>query len=549
MDILDDANAKQIDLNRSQALIQLINANVCFCVWPRAGGKTTGGIGPRVLNLSEKMPRSQCLLVADSFERISKVLWPAIENFLSEELGMVPDVDFVVHKKPPEQFIKPYFIPAKYDHVISFSSGFCLCEVSLEVSGSGNGYNAQAVIGDEIKYWDEKKFKSEVRPAIRGGKKLWGNIPEFQSMWFFTDKFPSKGADLTWVLNKKAEVNHEAVNIIYTLQLESLRLQQVVKAIDDEITQKTLEEKYEECAVLEKQKTSNKKKIDDYEERMRKRRMDLIYYSDALPYENIEQLGEKYFRDLRRDLTKYEYDIAIENKDPDKAMKPFYPDLNDEHYYESKVDCNPNVPLIIALDYQYMISPVVVAQYDQLPDSAYKTLNFIRSLHTLYPHGIADAIKLFCETFEHYPSRHVMYVFDSTAIGRSPHGKTFMDLVHDNLILHGWTYTDIFTGDTPDHDDKYQRFKYWFAVKTEQAIRINKIYNADMITALEKTSAKTVNGKNQKDKSSEKENSPVPAQHATHYSDTWDQIVWAGNEMQMIPLSDFTGMDIRIGSK
>jgi hypothetical protein len=228
-EIGNNPNIKETDLVRSQALVHLINAHVCYCVWPRAAGKTSGGIGPRVLHLSEVMPRSQILLVADTFERIEKALWPGIEAFLNQELGLVDGVDYVSHKKPPEYWTKPYFIPAKYDHVISFATGFCLCEVSLGVSGSANGYNAQAVIGDEIKYWDEAKFKSEVRPAIRGGMKRWGHLPEFRSMWFFTDKFPSKGANIHWVLAKKKECNFEDADIVYTLQLEVLRLQEEVE--------------------------------------------------------------------------------------------------------------------------------------------------------------------------------------------------------------------------------------------------------------------------------------------------------------------------------
>jgi hypothetical protein len=78
---------KETELNRSQALVHLINANVTYCLWPRASGKTSGGIGPRILHLSEVMPRSQVLMVADSFERIEKVLWPGIEAYLNAELG------------------------------------------------------------------------------------------------------------------------------------------------------------------------------------------------------------------------------------------------------------------------------------------------------------------------------------------------------------------------------------------------------------------------------------------------------------------------------
>ena len=528
----DLPDSKEINLNRSQALIQIINANVCYCPWPRASGKTSGGIGPRVLNLSEKMPRSQCLLVADTFERISKVLWPSIENFLNEELGLVPDVDYVVHKRPPEHFARPYFIPAKFDHVISFSSGFCLCEVSLDVSGSGNGYNAQALIADEVKYFDEKKFKSEVRPAIRGGKKLWGHLPEFRSMWFFSDKFPSKGADITWVLDKKAEVNDEAVQIIYALQVEQYKLQQQINNTQNEQEHEALQ-----------------KKIDHYEKVMNEKRMNLLYYSDALPYENIDELGPEYYRDLRRDLTPYEYRIAIENEDPNKAMYPFYADLCNDHFYKSNVLFNPNRGLIIALDYQWKIAPLLVAQLDQLPDSAYTTLNFVQALHALHPKGIADVLRGFCERFKDHPDRHVTYIYNQTAIGRSPHGKTFMDLVQDNIIINGWTFTDIYTGDPPDHDIKEQRLKYWLHCRTDSAIRINQLNNSDLKISLEKTSAITVNGKTRKDKTSERDSSPVPPQHATHYTDVFDDIWWAVNEMQLVSASGFTGIDITSGSK
>lgn len=543
MNLPNDPNVKEVDLNRSQALIHLINANVTYAVWPRAGGKTSGGIGPRVERLSEVMPRSQTLLVSDSFERISKVLLPSIENFLTEEMGLIPDQDYVVHKKPPAHWVKPMFVPAKYDHVISFATGYCLCEVSLEVSGSGNGYNAQSVIADEVKYFDEKKFKSEVRPAIRGAKRTpcllpngkvgaWSDLPEFQSMWFFTDKFPSKGANVGWVLNKKGKVNDRAVQAIYTLQLEVIRIQQQLEEKQSDSSRQKLE-----------------KLIEQYEEAIRQLRIDLIYYSDALPYENLDNLGEKYFKDLQDDLPKYEYKVAIENKDPDTAITPFYPDLCEDHYYESEIEYNPNKPLIIASDYQFMIAPVCAAQFDQLPDSVYTSLNFVKSVHALYPQGLANAIDLFCSEFKDHPDKHVYYVYDQTAIGRSPHGKSFKDIVIDTLDKNDWTCTEIYTVDPPDHDIKHEQFKHLLACRTDMSIRINKNTNVFLKKSLDKASAITVNGKTKKDKSSEKEGSPVPPEEATHYSDVFDQIVWAAVGMAMVPVNDDIGMDIKLGVK
>lgn len=518
-------DVKETELNRSQALVHLINANVTYCVWPRASGKTSGGIGPRILRLSEVMPRSQVLLIADSFERIEKVLWPGVEAYLNSELGLIPDVDYVVHKKPPEYWMKPYFLPAKYDHVISFATGFCLCEVSLNVSGSANGFNAQAVIGDEIKYWDEQKFKSEVRPAIRGGKKRWGHLPEYQSMWFFTDKFPSKGANIHWVLNKKKEVNQEAADIIYTLQLAVLKLQEELEHV-----------------------TSNEaiyarlKKIELYEEVMQQKRMDLVYYSDALPYENFENLGEKYFRDLKRDLPKYEYEIAIENKDPDKSIEPFYPSFGEKNLYSAKDDIDRSRSLIIALDYQHNITPVVTAQWGRINGSPFTTLNFVHSLHTL-PGDIEEAMKQWCDYFERHANKHVYYAYDQTAIGRSPRRKVFKDLATDYLLSRGWSVTEVYMGDTPDHDIKQAAIKNMLNVRTDKAINLNRDRNTYLIKSINQSDAKISNGKTKKDKDSEK-SKKVPPEESTHYSDTFDQILHAAIEMDLIPFSDDPGIDI-----
>jgi hypothetical protein len=516
---------KETVLVRSQALVHLINANVAYCVWPRAGGKTSGGIGPRILHLSEVMPRAQVLLVADSFERIEKVLWPGIEAFLNSELGLVAEVDYVVHKKPPDHWTKPYFIPAKYDHVISFATGFCLCEVSLSVSGSANGYNAQAVIGDEIKYWDELKFKSEVRPAIRGGKKRWGHLPEFQSMWFFTDKFPSKGANIHWVLNKKKEANQEDADIIYTLQLEVIRLCEEMEQLSSN------EAKYERA-----------KKIEMYEEIMRQKRMDLVYYSDALPYENYENLGDKYFRDLKRDLSTYEYQVAIENKDPDKSMEPFYPTFTGKNLYKAKDDINPDRPLIIALDYQHTITPIVTAQWGRINSSPYTTLNFVHSLHAL-PGDIEIALKEWCDYFQSHSFKLVYYIYDQTAIGRSPRKKTFKDLAFDYLITRGWSVTEVYTGDTPDHDIKHEAMKKQLNAFTDGAIRMNEDRNYYLRKSIDMTSAKLVNGVTKKDKDSEK-SKKVPPEESTHYSDTFDQIIQGAIELSLVPMTDDPGLDI-----
>src|SRR5439155_38044 len=124
----------------------------------------------------------------------------------------------------------------------------------------------------------------EVKPAVRGGRKRFGQLPEFQSQWFFSDKFPSKGADIGWVLKKKKDVDWNKVDIVYTLQMEVFSLQQELEALTSDSAKYRLQQK-----------------IDAIEEMLRQLRIDLVYYCDALPYENKEvntQLAQHFFNSI-----------------------------------------------------------------------------------------------------------------------------------------------------------------------------------------------------------------------------------------------------------
>src|SRR3954466_6235892 len=101
-----------------------------------------------VLHLSEVMPRAQVLLYSDTFERLQDVLVPAILGFLENEAGLIEGEDFIKYKRPPDYWTRPLTPLDKFDKVISFRSGFCLCLASQKVSGSANGFNVYAAIVD-----------------------------------------------------------------------------------------------------------------------------------------------------------------------------------------------------------------------------------------------------------------------------------------------------------------------------------------------------------------------------------------------------------------
>lgn len=508
-----EENSK-IVLSPSQASIKLVNANVCYALWPRGAGKTNA-LGDRIDHLSDVMPRSQILLYADTFKRLEERIVPNILSFFINDAGLEEGTDFTVFRKPPDEWDKP-LIPLKmYDHVISFSSGMALCLASQQVPGSANAYNAQAMLVDEAKYIKEEVINTEALPALRGAFDYFGHLPEYRSHWYFTDKY---GANIKWLLAKKRLSQPDKIKAIITLQLEILRLEKKIESVVDLTT------KYKYIA--QRDKLLNMANAT---------RREMVYYSDAPPYENIAHLGEKYFRDLKRDLTAYEYSISVENKDPNKAEHSFYPELNHTiHYYSNDNDTLKGVSLIISLDYNWRITPMVVSQFSKLPGSPYTTLNVVNAIHTLHPNGgIELTVKAFTEYYSDHGTKHVYFIYDHTAVGKRPDGATFAKIVCRALAEAGWTYSELYMGQAPHHDIKMEKFKKLMSNSGDMAIRINEFRCQPLITSMENAAAKMVMGKTKKDKSQEK-NLSLPAEEQTDYSDAFDQAIWAILEMKLI---------------
>lgn len=518
---------KIIKLGKSQALLKLVNPNVAYCTWPRATGKTSA-LGDRVEHLSETMPRAQILLFSDTYKRLEERIVPNMLSYFINDVGLIEGEDYVIGKKPPDHWEKPLIPLRVMDHVISFSSGMALCLASQQVPGSANAYNAQAMLVDEAKYTKEEIINTEALPALRGAFDYFGHLPEYRSHWYFTDKY---GENIKWILAKRKLSDPNKVKAIITLALKVIELDQLIEQAKSTATQ------YKYLA---------QRKV--FDELLIKQRREMVYFSDAAPYENLENLGEKYFRDLRRDLSKYEYEISVENKDPNKAEFSFYPDLSAlHHYHYIEQDTSMADSLMIALDYNWRITPMVVAQFGKLPGMAYTTLNIVNAIHTLHPNGgIELTVKAFADYYRAHGKKHVYYFYDHTAIGKRPDGGSFMDIVIKSLSAAGWSCTPVYMGQAPLHNIKFEQFKRHLSNRADMAIMINQIRCSPLITSIEAAAAVISMGKTKKDKSQEK-NLSLAAEEQTDYSDAFDQLIWAVLQMKLITAGPAFSMPMRVG--
>jgi len=227
-------------------------------------------------------------------------------------MGLIEDEDYVLFKKPPDFFERPLIPLRKFDHVVSFKTGLALCCASQKVEGSANGYNGQSAIIEETKYVKQSKIKTELYKALRGQLKYFGHLPEYRSVWSFSDKYEG---DVSWILELRDKQNPKLIQAVLTMALHVIELQKKLA----EVKASNASEQY--CYEIKRQILSKENTLNAI-------RKEMVYVCEMGAFENIENLGEKFYRDAKRDAkSKQEYNVAILNQDPTKSEKRLLEEL------------------------------------------------------------------------------------------------------------------------------------------------------------------------------------------------------------------------------
>lgn len=511
-------------LNAPQAKALVVNALITFLIWARATGKTTGVLGPKSCDLVHKMPRSKGGFIGKDYEQILDRTMPEIVS-VWDSLGYKENQHWRFGR-PLEDWEKPLIPPIKWDHAVSWYNGSVIMLLSLAVKGISNGLSLQWLMGDEAKFYDRARLK-EVIKALRGLRGTFGHVPEYLCQWYATDKWVDDIGDLQWILDKKKEMDPDLIETIYALQLEANELRAQLDELQEDDPQAA-------------QLAGN---LHHYNEICNNLRRNAVFYSEASAMDNLEILGPEFINTQRRELPPDEFKVAIANEDPRQGRSAFYGAINpDVHYYQQTHDLLLDQPLIIAADYQASISPILVAQYGRLPGGLFETMNFLRNVYALEPEGLAEAVQKFCEKFLGHRTKEVYYVYDHTAIGRSALGNSYRDVVVKILKENRWIVHEVYTGEAPRHGIKYEQIKNHLT-NTDPVvappIRINTLLNEELKISMERTRAINTGGKvTQKDKTHENTHRypDYPQQYATHFPDTFDQIIWATHELKLVPL-------------
>lgn len=135
-------------------------------VAPRGWGKSTL-IALIIYDWMRLMPRGKVFLASTTYDQIENAILPVMREKWAE-FGLKEDLHYVVGKKPPSRWHKPYKPPKKYDRVITFFNGFTIALLSAERMNARRGGSYDAGVVDEAAFVKFAAFRSVFSASIRG---------------------------------------------------------------------------------------------------------------------------------------------------------------------------------------------------------------------------------------------------------------------------------------------------------------------------------------------------------------------------------------------
>ena len=139
---------------------------LCKFLGGRGSGKSTAISGKTRVRMGA-LPRAKCFFASTTYNQIATKTLPAIiQKF--EEMGIYEDIHYVIGRKPPKHFEKPYSPPKRYDNVMSFINGYCVEFLSLDRPDLARGGSYDGGDIDEDQNLAQEPFTKVLLPSVRG---------------------------------------------------------------------------------------------------------------------------------------------------------------------------------------------------------------------------------------------------------------------------------------------------------------------------------------------------------------------------------------------
>jgi hypothetical protein len=512
--------------NLAQQRALLIDPWSYYGILGRGAGKTVGILAPRSAMRAYDMPRASFGIVSDTYvNALAKIVPSMVRGW--ENLGYKEGYHFTVDQRPPDHFAQPLFRTYRYKHTIYWHTGAVFFIISQDRPGTANGLSLQHLFGDEVKFLDFNKMKTELFPTLRGERLHFGHSPHFQGMTFTTDMPRIEDGD--WLFDIEQQMDKQQIEIIImtSLALEDLKMKR-----------------------LKSRSPINIEKLDRgikaWEKKLAKLRKKSIYFDTASSFVNVDVNGLEYMDNMMSSMGFRDFKMAGLNIRPDSTEEMFYTNLGTKHFYTAydydhydsyrlldtisidsrgDKDCDPKKELICGMDFGNMNSLTVA----QLHGKEFRVIKFI---YTLDPHIIQDTAKRFADYYRTHQRKVVKLYYDRAGNSRRNERTTLAQQFKQDLesLNDGWRVElmSLNQGNIPHEakrllwqiilTEKDQRFPYF---------RMNEANCRELKSSMQLAPVIVTRDGIKKDKSSEKkrklEDLPM---YSTNASDSIDYVLW-----------------------
>ena len=554
----DKLKRNEIYLNPAQRLAYNFGARSTFVRAGRGVGKSTGFLAPRLYQCALTIPRSEGIFLGNSIKQLYTKTLPQVITGLEQVFGLKEGYHFVRGRAPKNLGYKmPIKVPRVWENVIHWYNGSCTYAISMAIKASSNGFNSAYIIADETRYLQPwKKVVEEVLPTLRGGMYDHPGWDEKLNPYYLSQMWVSDAA----ITVKQAEWEKN--------------IDTQTEEINEQIA-----EMLAELKVLP-ELASN----EYFLRKLNSLRAQSRVFFNFSSLENVAILGERFIRELKRDMPEMMFNIQILGMRKGVARDGYYANFDSDvhgyipgeddqtnavynkytkkfvhtHYdggikkkveYEtvdldetSKIkDCSldtdvlPSEPLRIAFDYNANISTVCTGQ-------TYK-MDGTESLVVLSSMFVKNERKLraLCGDWSRYyePQRrrnnNVIFYYDATAKQGGAYAlenakdTQYHNIVKEELEKRGWKVTMVFMGSPMGHAQKFQFINDVLTGRQKPFLRINKENNEYLIVAMENCRVVMSSQGPKKDKSLEKRKSEEgeagPMETRTDITDALDTLL------------------------
>lgn len=307
-------------MNLAQIRSTLIDSNVQIIEMARAGGKTEGIMGPRILRVAQAMPREVAFLVHKTYAALLSNIVPNLLAYFNKPIQdgkrcmLEEGVDYVIGTaKLPKHFSRPRYPIAYPRHSIVFRNGFNLQLVSSDQPDSVAGRSGVHAFIEEMKHNKGEKVKTRLFPALRGSNNRdIRNHHYYQGITGVSDTARVDLGEDNWFEEYEGNMNSDLINDIANVAMHvnnALVVKYHFEGLQAEVkaNKRTMAELTPFYANYEKAL----KTLDIWQGRLRVMRTHASYYMRASSFVNKDFLGMKFFETQLKTLDIEEFLTAI----------------------------------------------------------------------------------------------------------------------------------------------------------------------------------------------------------------------------------------------